>query len=142
MQIRPMELKDLELVAVLAGQLGYPTTLDQILPRYQEVTGLSGLFVAESAGGDVVGWVQVNREAQNLVSEARAEICALIVDENHRGLEIGAQLVQAAEAWAREKNLDLVRVRSNVTRERAHKFYQREGYSIKKSWHLFVKNLL
>jgi GNAT superfamily N-acetyltransferase len=64
-----------------------------------------------------------------------------VVDEKLRGLGLGAALVKAAEDWAKEKKLSLVRVRSNIIRESAHRFYQREGYHIKKSWHLFTKAL-
>jgi hypothetical protein len=48
-------------------------------------------------------------------------------------------LLAAAEAWAREQGFASMRVRSNVLRERAHRFYLREGYLEKKRQAVFLK---
>lgn len=137
-----MAERDLERAASLAGQLGYPARPDELRRRLRKIQDnpWSALFVAEYEG-TVAGFVQINREAQSFVAESRAEVASLVVDESRRGLKIGAALLAAAENWAREKGLRLVRLRSNVTRERAHRFYLRQGYAIAKSWHLFTKDL-
>jgi GNAT superfamily N-acetyltransferase len=54
----------------------------------------------------------------------------------------GARLLEAAETWALESGVSLIRVSSNVGRERAHAFYMREGYGIIKTSHQFSKRLL
>ena len=54
----------------------------------------------------------------------------------------GMTLLEAAEAWALEGGVSLIRVSSNVARERAHAFYIREGYGIIKTSHQFSKRLL
>lgn len=92
-------------------------------------------------GHQVVGWIQVNKEAQSILSEPRVEVSALVVDESYRGHGIGKALLVAAERWAIENQLLLVRIRSNLIRSDAHQFYQKQGYSVKKSWHLFTKSL-
>ena len=48
-------------------------------------------------------------------------------------------LLAAAEAWAREHGFASMRVRSNILRERAHRFYLREGYIEKKRQAVFLK---
>ena len=48
--------------------------------------------------------------------------------KRHRSAGIGAALVEAAEAWARERGATAIIVRSRSTRERAHRFYERIGY--------------
>jgi GNAT superfamily N-acetyltransferase len=143
MTIRRMLQADLASVAVLAAQLGYPGELEEFRHRFFlfESDPDNSLMVAENQNGQILGWIQVTREKPSLVANARAEISALVVDEKNRGQGIGHQLVEAAEGWARQKGLSLVRIRSNVKREKAHQFYLREGYTIKKSWHLFMKSL-
>jgi len=65
----------------------------------------------------------------------------LVVTAAERGAGIGARLIAEAEAWARAQGVGSVRVRSNVTRERTHRFYLRAGYAITKTSYLFVKQL-
>ena len=65
----------------------------------------------------------------------------MVVDETCRGRGLGALLVAAAEAWAREQRLSALRVRSNVLRERTHSFYKAQGFSIDKSQVVFRKSL-
>ncbi len=141
MEIREMRHGDIEEVTKLAQQLGYPNTREEIENRFDAVSrsGDHALFVACEV--DVVGWAQINREAATLLSDPRAEITALVVDEAARGQNIGKLLLAHAERWAKGRSLHIVRLRSNVKRTDAHRFYLREGYDIQKSWHLFVKEL-
>ena len=45
--------------------------------------------------------------------------------------------MKAAEAWARKRGCNEMRVQSNVLRRRAHAFYERHGYAkIKSQYHL------
>ena len=60
---------------------------------------------------------------------------------SHRSLGAGAKLLDAAEAWAREKKCTGMSVRSNVIRERAHAFYERQGYQHIKTQKAFRKSL-
>ena len=76
-----------------------------------------------------------------LITEPFAELAALVVSEAARGQRIGSALLAAAEAWAREQGFASMRVRSNVIRERAHRFYLREGYAEKKRQAVFLKQL-
>jgi len=74
-------------------------------------------------------------------SETRAEIHGLIVGEDQRSLGAGALLLEAAEKWARPRGCTAMNVRSNVMRERAHKFYERQGYEHYKTQKAFRKPL-
>jgi GNAT superfamily N-acetyltransferase len=99
------------------------------------------VFVAESVdGAGVVGWLHVS--VSNLLeSDARAEVNGLIVAEGQRSAGAGAKLLDAAEKWARKRDCRAMNVRSNVIRERAHKFYEREGYEHYKTQKAFRKAL-
>jgi len=77
----------------------------------------------------------------SLIEEPHAEVAALVVNENFRGHGIGKSLLQAAETWAKEKQVKLIRLRSNVKRTDAHRFYLKEGYETSKASNLFTKLL-
>jgi len=65
----------------------------------------------------------------------------LIVAEGQRSAGAGAKLLDAAEEWARRHGCQGMNVRSNVIRERAHKFYERQGYEHYKTQKAFRKGL-
>lgn len=96
------------------------------------------VFVAEA---DVVmGWIHVGI-VESLESGRFAEIFGLVVGDMHRGRKIGTALLRAAEQWASGQGCRELRVRSNVTRTRARRFYETHGYSVAKTQHVFVKPL-
>jgi ribosomal protein S18 acetylase RimI-like enzyme len=134
-----MEEGDLPRVAALTIQLGYPSTLEAIARRYRALVEDKACahYVAE-VDGTVAGWVYI-RGVVLLEEDARAEVWGLVVDEQRRRQRIGEALMQAAEQWARAAGFREVRLRSNVTRTRAHAFYQRIGYSTTKASHIYCK---
>lgn len=140
--IRNARNYDAPALAELCGQLGYPATRQQIVARLAAIeAGAAGrVLVAEDAEGRVVGWLHVAQQA-HLVDDEVAEILGLVVAEPARGSGVGAGLLWAAEAWARERGVEQLRVRSRVERERAHGFYERAGYRRSKSQHVFAKAL-
>jgi N-acetylglutamate synthase-like GNAT family acetyltransferase len=124
----------------LASQLGYPSTLEQVVKRLNnliEKPEENAVFVAE-LDGRVVGWVHVHLYLL-LVDDLEAEIGGLVVDADLRGQGVGAQLMAAAEAWARENGCQSVYLRSNTLRTEAHAFYRHLGYSLIKSQYAFRK---
>ncbi len=140
MHIRPMTPADADAAARLATQLGYPSTAAEIERRFHLVEDDPdhGLFVAETADGQVAGWVHVHGR-RLLEAEPFAEIGGLVVDEAYRGQGTGRALMAAAERWAAAHGYAEVCVRSNVVREAAHRFYKRLGYRVVKSQHTFRK---
>jgi GNAT superfamily N-acetyltransferase len=143
MRIRPMTAADAPLVADLSTQLGYPSTADETVERLALLNAspdVRSVLVAEE-DGRAIGWVHVELEA-SLLSGIKADIGGLVVDEAHRSGGVGADLLAAAEAWARQHGALRMVVRSRVTRERAHRFYEREGYAHLKTSHVFEKRLV
>jgi GNAT superfamily N-acetyltransferase len=88
----------------------------------------------------VIGWTHVGVSFL-LEVPLRAEINGLIVSEASRSLGTGARLLEAAEDWARTKKCEGMSVRSNVIRDRAHAFYERNGYEHYKTQKAFRKPL-
>ena len=142
LKIRRAKSTDAPQLAVLTGQLGYPATAAQIRARLRAIQPASqnAVFVADSKKDGVVGWLHVSREAL-LESDVRAEVNGLVVGEGQRSLGAGARLLAAAEEWARKHGCKSMSVRSNVIRERAHKFYERQGYEHFKTQKSFRKPL-
>ncbi len=137
--VRAAEPRDIEAIAALAGELGYPSTPDEIRARLRHLPpDVNAIFVADD--GQAIGWVHVAAQ-MSLESGAFAQIRGLIVAETHRGRGIGARLVAAAEEWARARNAPRMRVVSNVIRERTHVFYERNGYRVTKEQKAFEKRL-
>jgi GNAT superfamily N-acetyltransferase len=142
LKIRRAKSTDAPQIAVLSGQLGYPATAAQMRKRLLGIKPASqhAVFVAGSKKDGVVGWVHVSRQPL-LEVEIRAEVNGLVVAEGQRSLGAGARLLAAAEDWARKHGCKGMSVRSNVIRDRAHKFYERNGYDHYKTQKSFRKKL-
>jgi GNAT superfamily N-acetyltransferase len=126
----------------LSGELGYPATAKDISKRMRKLRAAppNALFVAEPPDAGIVGWAHVS--VTHLVEiETCAELNGLVVAKGQRSLGAGSQLLAAAEAWARRNGCPSMSVRSNVVRDRAHAFYQREGYEHYKTQKAFRKKL-
>jgi GNAT superfamily N-acetyltransferase len=140
--IRSARISDAQRLAQLSGQLGYPAAAIEVRDRLRKLKSAStnALFVAESPEAGVLGWAHVS--VTHLVEvEIRAELHGLIVAEGQRSLGAGARLLESVEHWARQHGCRSMSVRSNVIRERAHKFYERQGYEHYKTQKAFRKAL-
>jgi predicted N-acetyltransferase YhbS len=127
-------------IATLATELGYPSTEAEILKRLQRIQTRNegSAIVAELGSGGVCGWITV-ASVNSLTGPARAEVAGLIVAQSLRGMGVGSLLLQAALSWARINGYAEVRVHSNTSRQRAHQFYEREGFDRVKTQALFRK---
>ena len=139
--IRPARSDDAAALAELSTQLGYPAAADTLSERLERVRGegVGEVFVA-TVDGRVLGWTHVVPRL-HLEEAPFAELAGLVVADGARGAGVGAALLSAAEQWAREHGFVHFRVRSNVVRERAHRFYLREGYVERKRQVVFDKTL-
>jgi GNAT superfamily N-acetyltransferase len=141
-EIREARPADYAQMAELARQLGYPSSAGDIAKRLAGMgaTGEHVVFVAEMADRVIAGWLGafVYRAVE---ADARIEISGLVVDERFRSQAVGRFLLERAEAWAREKGFSATGLRSNVIRDRAHAFYERQGYEHTKTQKSFRKIL-
>ena len=139
MTIRAARLADAPAVAGLATQLGYPTRPEQAEARLRDLLERpDGAVLVAEEDGTVIGWIHVVG-AFRLENDPFAEIAALVIDETHRGRGTGAALVDAATEWATRQGFRALRVRSNVVRERTHRFYERLGFERIKSQVVFAR---
>ena len=139
--IRLARLQDAPAFARLARQLGYPSSPDQIRKRMTAVRrDHDHLVLAADFGGHVLGWAHAYVR-RSIGSDVCVELAGLVVDEAHRGRGVGSLLMDGVEAWAQCKRVGEVCLRSNIIRNRAHKFYEARGYAKVKSQHAFRKTL-
>src|SRR5450432_3260467 len=131
--IRAARAEDAVILAELATQLGYPTDAAQMRGRLARVqdTHAGEVFVAIDHQDRVLGWTHVVPRLQ-LEDVPFAELAGLVVEADVRGGGAGALLLRAAEDWARAQGFAQLRVRSNVVRDRAHRFYLRGCYAERK----------
>jgi GNAT superfamily N-acetyltransferase len=141
-KVRKVTLADVEKIAELSRQLGYPVNTKEMAARLKVVMEMKdgACFVAETRKHGVIGWIHVS-VTPLLEVVPRAEVNGLVVDEKVRSRGAGALLLEAAESWARKRRCPAMSVRSNVIRERAHGFYLKRGYEHYKTQKAFRKKL-
>jgi len=127
---------------IMRADLGVEALDEQeAVRRFERIAALPDwrVFVAV-ADGETVGFLSAEwRELLHHRPGSYAEIMALAVSGGHRRSGAGAKLVAAAEAWAREHGASEMVLHSQMRREGAHLFYQRQGYQ-KKSF--FFRKIL
>ena len=139
MIIRAATVGDAPAITTLTAELGYPANVDLIRDRLARLQGRSdNLVVVADIDGTVVAWLQASA-AEILESGARVEITGLVVAAHARRRGVGRALIQRAEAWAQEREVGSVVVRSNVQRTESHPFYASLGFSLAKTQHVYRK---
>lgn len=141
-KIRVAAVRDASGLAVLAGQLGHPSTPQQVEARLRKMAGNPEhiVFVAEHPDGKLAGYADLFL-FHTVGADVRVEVGGLVVDEASRSRGVGAILMARAEEWARDMGCSAVSLRSNVIREAAHRFYEKLGYGIIKTQKSFRKSL-
>ena len=140
--LREIGLEDADAVARLSGELGYPVSAKEMAARIHAQIALPDhvIYVACLPDDDVVGWIDVHI-SHHLQAAPRAEIGGLVVASGARSRGIGRRLVERAERWAADHGMTQMVVRSQISRERAHQFYLRQGYQRTKTSAVFSKDL-
>lgn len=133
---------DVDRIALLAEQLGYDVEIKELSDRLSTVFQDQEhvIYVATVKGETIAGWVHayINKL---LVADRYVEIGGLVVEESKRRLGIGRELMACVDQWARDQNCASIRLRSNVIREKSHRFYESLGYQNQKTQFTFVKTL-
>ncbi len=140
--LRPLTPDDAPAAADLSAQLGYPVAPDELRRRIEALAANPDHNVVAAVLNDrLVGWIDAAIE-RHLPDPAAVLIGGLIIDDSARGSGIGKRLCEAVEQWAREQSISTVRVRSQIKRADAHRFYLRDGYRHVKTSHVFEKSIL
>ncbi|MFZ0630909.1 MAG: GNAT family N-acetyltransferase [Acidobacteriaceae bacterium] len=140
--IRPLTPDDATAAAELSDQLGYPASPTDLRTRIEALARTSGHIVLAAFLGDhLIGWVHGIVE-QHLQAPDAVNIGGLVVRDTARGSGAGKRLCEGIEEWARSHSIPTVRVRSQIKRADAHRFYLRDGYRHVKTSLVFEKSVL
>jgi GNAT superfamily N-acetyltransferase len=139
-EIRPAKPSDAVEIARLSGELGYSISIDEVRAALGRLLVDSRHFIAVVDDGSerLLGCMHVEHRTSMQTAD-RAELMGLVVDGTARRRGTGRTLVDAAEQWAKSRGLTSLTVRSNVTRELSHQFYEALGYVREKTQHLYRK---
>lgn len=132
--------EDTPRVARLAADLGSTITSDSVGAAIDWLQSDEGAIFVADASEHLTGWIHIYR-SHVIQTEPFAEVGGFVVDPLNRGDGVGQRLLEAAERWASANDLTLVRVRSNIVRSNAHRFYERRGYDVEKTSYTFSKSL-
>ena len=97
------------------------------------------MFVAEE-NGRIIGFLHLyERPAFDKPSEVIVQ--AIVVDQTLRRTGIGKTIMIMAERWALERGYSSIALTYSISRSGAYSFYNRLGYKIEATSHLFRKQL-
>jgi GNAT superfamily N-acetyltransferase len=128
-RIRPLADADTDGLAVLLGELGYPTTAGDMRHRLAQFGDDHQTLVAEAVDGTLSGFIGLAVVPVYEYSAPVGYILALSVGSAFQGQGIGKSLVAAAEDWFRQRGAHDIRVNSGLQRDGAHRFYESLGYA-------------
>ncbi|MGE7308005.1 GNAT family N-acetyltransferase [Priestia megaterium] len=134
MKVREFQTEDIPQLVHLMDQLGYPTSLEKLESRLNNIQSQPSYhtLVAE-LNNKVVGMVGLCHNLFYEYDSSYVRIVAFIVDADHRRKGIGEKLMREAEKWAMEQEATYIILNSGNREERkaAHKFYLNMGYKDK-----------
>jgi N-acetylglutamate synthase-like GNAT family acetyltransferase len=140
--IRDARIEDIQALALLMNDLGYPTNTGEMETRFNKINSHPDYktIVAE-LNNEVVGMAGLCKGIYYEMDGLYMRILAFVVKESCRKMGIGKKLILAAENWAVEQGLKTILINSGnrVERQASHLFYEQMGYEVKSSG--FVKKL-
>jgi GNAT superfamily N-acetyltransferase len=140
MIIRSAQSADVEALANLMTELGYPTSSEQMRRRFEAISDdpSYATLIAEREG-EVLAMVGLRFERSYESDDACTRIRAFVVGSEHRERGVGRALISVAEDWARRRGARDVMLAAHKRRTDAHRFYLSMGYEL--TGHLFYKAL-
>jgi GNAT superfamily N-acetyltransferase len=136
LQIRAAEEADAAALAALSGELGYPSTTEQVMSRLRLLQAHERTILVAQAGNEVAGFIDVH--VQRVVeSEPYGEVGGLVVGAAYRRSGVGAALFEAAADWSRQRGLPRVVIRVGSERRGAHEFYPAIGCRVAKDQRVY-----
>jgi len=140
--VRPAEIADAGFLTSLAGRLAESSRLPWLSQKNTDEfarTGCQqaaaaigqaghGVFVAESAPGERLGFVHAHLDQSAFTGEMVGYVSVVVVTPEARGRGVGRRLMQTAEEWARHQGCRLLTLEVFASNAHARAVYQRLGY--------------
>lgn len=129
--IRYAEKQDIPEILTLMDQLGYPTSQDVLIKRFDRFVQVPGHGIAVALiNKEIVGWIAWSTSEFFVFDKTRFHIEGLVVKSGYRQRGIGKSLMSFVEDIARAHKPSLVAVTTRIDRakEGTHDFYKKLGY--------------
>lgn len=139
--IREAKITDyVELQKLSCEDLGYECDAELVKTRLENLDSNNECVFVADVNGKVVGYVHIIK-FNTLYYKSMANIQGMVVSKEYQRKGYGKELMNAAENWARERNIEMVRLNSGFVRPEAHEFYRAIGYCNEKEQIRFMKQL-
>ena len=126
--IREAGLPDAETISQLSYQLGYEVPVKETEYNLEAITANPDEIVYVALHEEkLIAWIHIFHTTR-LESGSFCELGGLVVDEQYRSNGIGRLLVDRAKEWCISRKVPVLRLRSNIIRNEAHRFYQNLGF--------------
>jgi PhnO protein len=106
---------------------------------YEKLKNNNNYYIVGIEENEIIGFLSLNVDYQLHHASKVATIEELIVKNRNRGNGAGKQLLDNAINYAKKNECDVIEVTSNLSRERAHNFYIKNGFN--KSSYKFITKL-
>lgn len=140
-KIRKVEIGDADAIRDISAEgLGYSCDLALVQKKIATLNASREAVFVAVADNSVIGYIHVERY-DVLYFETMANVLGLSVFKAYHKMGVGKALLFAAEDWARQNNIKMMRLNSGMNRTDAHGFYEHFGYVSEKDQKRFVKTL-
>lgn len=114
-----------------------PSLLSKLLKILKPLNSKKHIAFVALHENKIVGWIGA---AQTIMIEVipHCEINRLITDERYRGKGVGKLLIEKVKQWARENGNKVLSLHCNLTRTKAHLFYEHIGFKVIKEQKYFT----
>lgn len=139
--IRQAKIEDYkDICKICCDDLGYNCSEELVKERLGGLDKNNERVLVAVYNGKVVGYLHA-QIYKTLYFEELINFLGLAVSKEYRNKKVGTRLVNEIENWAKENEIQKVRVNSGFSRKEAHEFYRSLGYNNEKEQIRFLKSL-
>ena len=125
---RAASADDVETIASLFTDEGYPAGPSDIVDRLTRFEDESSRVIVAESGGDVLGFIAVHAMPRFEHGDRIVRILALVVDAGVRERGVGHALMAEAERFGRDLGAAFIEVTAGHHRPEARRLYEAVGY--------------
>lgn len=128
--IRTLQASDVEGLALLLDELGYPAPVATLTGRLEQLARAGDAVFVAARDHDVLGFATAHVTPVLHRPRPVGRLTALVVANRAQKQGVGRALVAEVERHLATRGCGLVELTSNRSRTGAHEFYRRLGYDV------------